>query len=136
MEHVKSFDQYSYQINEEFLGINLKNTVKNELDKIDNLDKNNLEEVKKFFINFMGKFYDKTNLSVKVWKKIKPILEKTDKITADYYIKLLKQAKEDFEKNKEIGYIDFNNQTKAITYKPTSKIKTKNPLFKRDASGN
>jgi len=131
MEYIKSFEEYTNNLNEELFGFkNLKDSI-NIIEKMDGKS-----DIKKFFIDFFDKYYEHTNLSVKWWKTIKPMLEKTTKLTNDFMLKILREAKIDYEQTNDIGYLYLEKDTNVLKYKPSNKIKTKNPLFKASVGGN
>lgn len=131
MEHIKSFEEYSDKLNEELFGFK---TLKDSIDIIEKME--GKSDIKKFFIDFFGKHHEKTNISVREWKRIKPILEKSTKLSNEYLLKLLKQAKADYTNSNNIGYLYLEKDTNILRYKSSDKIKTKNPLFKASVGGN
>lgn len=124
MKHVKTFDQYNInfdeeRLNEEFLGFG--NKLKKTIDKIDSLDNKSDDDIKKLFIEVFEKTKTTTNIAVNHWKLIKKQFD-DNKISREKMIDLLNKIKNDYIKNNKHGYLIYSKGQ--VLYKLSTAMKT------------
>lgn len=117
MKHLKKFENFdnSELVEEGFFGPNIKNFIT----KIDNLDTKNSDAIKSTFVEIFTEANRKSDVGVNYFKKIKANI---DKFKIEDMVKVLNELKEDYNNNKQIGYV-VNIGTE-LNYKAAGKIKT------------
>lgn len=121
LKHIKTFESYSNNDNTESTELIEEGVKKKLVSQIDDLDKSNEEEVKKFFIKFFEQASKQTDMGIKLFKRLKT---KTNILSVDDMVKVLNAAKKDFDESGKVGYAGLGPNNK-LQYKSAGNIKTR-----------
>jgi hypothetical protein len=120
MNHIKTFESFSADLeNVEIIDEGLFTSVKKIIAKIAGLSVEKAEEVKNVFVELFQEASKVTDLSRKFWAKVKILI---DKMSTEDMLKILNQAKADYEANGAIGYVVEANGK--VGYKASTSVKT------------
>lgn len=125
LRHVKTFEEYNINLsNDEIVNEELFfKSVKDIISKVTKLSENSSDEdVKNVFFELFDKLSKQTNFSVSSWKTIKDFINK-GKISKETMLNLLNDAKSDYEKSGETGYLTFTQGK--IAYKKSGAVNTR-----------
>lgn len=103
MKHIMTFEGFSTELdNVEKIEEGLFTSMKKIVAKIAALTIEKSEDIKKVFIELFEEASSITDLSRKFWSKVKPLI---DKMSAEEMLKILNQAKADYEATGKVGYV-------------------------------
>ena len=138
LKHIKTFEQFDIRyseydsVNEELFGgmsdyiKKFDNAIKGVQVQGGNVSQGIKDNIKEIFSKIFSKAGGSTTISVNHWKQIRDNYFEKDLIPFDKMVSLIKELKEDFEDNKDYGYLVITTKDgeKIIVYKKAQFKKT------------